>query len=84
MRVLRSGSACCTCQIAALPCAPLRAPLLAPVSPAWSLSRSLTAQRSCFVARPAPGMAQREHRALDRIRRALAGMNSRAFCSHAQ
>lgn len=84
VRVLRSGSACCTCQIAASPCAPLRTPLLSPVSPAWSLNRSLTAQRSCFVARLAPGMAQREHRALGRIRRALPGMNNRAFCLHAQ
>lgn len=66
------------------PVRPLALPLLAPVSPALSPSRSLTAQRSGFVARPAPGMAQREHRALNRIRRALAGMNSRAFCLHAQ
>lgn len=29
-------------------------------------------------------MAQRDHHALARIRRALAGMNSRAFCLHAQ
>lgn len=29
-------------------------------------------------------MAQREHRALDRICRALDGMNSRAFCLHAR
>lgn len=84
MRALRSGSACCTCQIVASPCAPPRAPLLASVSPARSPSLSLTAQRSGFVACPGPGMAQREYRALDRICRALDEMNSRAFCLHAQ
>lgn len=85
MRALRSGSARCTCQIAAQPCAPpSRFPSRPCLSSLASQPQPDSAQRSRLVTRPAAGMAQREHRALDRIPRVLAGMNRRAFCLHAQ